>query len=89
LGFVAVAEGFQVYVTRVTDLGATYGSLGAAIGLLLFLQLTASSVLLGAEIDATLFKRAGGKTTRPAPRWKRRLVSAPPEPPPSNEPGGG
>jgi membrane protein len=89
LGFVAVAEGFQVYVTRVTDLGATYGSLGAAIGLLLFLQLTASSVLLGAEIDATLLKRAGGKATRPAPRWKRRLVSTPPEPPPSNEPGGG
>ncbi|MBK9368305.1 MAG: YihY/virulence factor BrkB family protein [Deltaproteobacteria bacterium] len=84
LGFVAVTEGFQLYVTRVTDLGATYGSLGAAIGLLLFLQLTASSVLFGAEIDAYLLKRSGGKTTRPTPRWKRRLLSAPPpETPPA------
>jgi len=86
LGFVAVTEGFQLYVTRVTDLGATYGSLGAAIGLLLFLQLTASSVLFGAEIDAYLLKRSGGKTTRPTPRWKRRLVSAPPpETPPADK----
>ncbi|MCK6520659.1 YihY/virulence factor BrkB family protein [Myxococcota bacterium] len=81
-GFVGVAEGFQLYVTRVTDLGATYGSLGAAIGLLLFLQLTATCVLFGAELDAALLKRAGGKTTRPTPRWKRRLVSAPPTDPP-------
>lgn len=86
VGFVGVAEGFQLYVTRVADLGATYGSLGAAIGLLLFLQLTASCVLLGAELDAALLKRRGGKTTRPTPRWKRRLVSSA-EPPVGRDEG--
>ena len=34
----------------------TYGSLGAAIGLLFYLYLSASAVLLGAEVNAAIHR---------------------------------
>jgi membrane protein len=56
-GIVLVTLSFQVYVESVTDLGATYGSLGAAIGLLLYFYGIAGVVFLGAEIDALNYRR--------------------------------
>lgn len=52
--WMALSAGFEVYVGRVTDLGATYGSLGAAVGVLLYGHTLAVGVLLGAELDARL-----------------------------------
>jgi membrane protein len=49
--------GFSYYLANFADYGVTYGSLGAALGLLLYLNLTASVVLLGAEVNATIFFR--------------------------------
>jgi membrane protein len=49
--------GFSFYLANFADYGVTYGSLGAAVGLLLYLNLTASVVLLGAEVNATIFFR--------------------------------
>ena len=45
--------GFSFYLTNFAALGLTYGSLGTAVGLLVYLYLSASVVLLGAEINAS------------------------------------
>jgi membrane protein len=39
--------------------GVTYGSLGVAIGLLFYLYLSASVVLLGAELNAAVYRFPG------------------------------
>jgi membrane protein len=49
----AVASiGFSIYLAKFADYGVTYGSIGAAVGLLVYLDLTASIVLAGAEFNA-------------------------------------
>jgi membrane protein len=47
--------GFSFYLANFADYGVTYGSLGAAVGLLLYLYLCASMVLLGAELNAAIY----------------------------------
>ena len=47
--------GFSFYLANFADYGVTYGSLGAAVGLLFYLYLTASVVLLGAEVNAAIY----------------------------------
>jgi membrane protein len=54
LGWIVCTVGFGVYVERVVDLGATYGSLGTVIGLLLYFYVAALNVMLGSELDALL-----------------------------------
>lgn len=50
--------GFSFYLANFADYGVTYGSLGAAVGLLFYLYLSASVVLLGAEVNATVYHAA-------------------------------
>jgi membrane protein len=52
--WVITSLGFSLYLAYFADYGATYGSLGAAIGLLFYLYLTASVVLFGAEVNAAI-----------------------------------
>jgi membrane protein len=47
--------GFSIYLANFADYGVTYGSLGAAVGLLFYLYLSASVVLLGAEVNAAIY----------------------------------
>jgi membrane protein len=47
--------GFSIYLATFADYGATYGSLGAAVGLLFYLYLSASVVLMGAEVNAAIY----------------------------------
>jgi membrane protein len=47
--------GFSFYLANFADYGVTYGSLGAAVGLLFYLYLSASIVLLGAEVNAAIY----------------------------------
>jgi membrane protein len=47
--------GFSFYLANFADYGVTYGSLGAAVGLLLYFYLCASVVLLGAELNAAIY----------------------------------
>jgi len=47
--------GFSFYLANFADYGATYGSLGAAVGLLLYLYLCASVILFGAELSAAIY----------------------------------
>jgi len=54
LAWAAASVGFSVYLANFADFGVTYGSLGAAVGLLVYLNLSASIVLAGAELNAAL-----------------------------------
>jgi membrane protein len=46
--------GFSIYLANFANYGVTYGSLGAAVGLLLYMYISASVVLLGAEVNAAI-----------------------------------
>jgi membrane protein len=46
--------GFSFYLANFANCGVTYGSLGAAVGLLFYLYLCASVVLFGAELNAAI-----------------------------------
>ena len=50
--------GFSIYLANFANYGVTYGSLGAAVGLLFYLYLCASVVLLGAEVNAAIYHLA-------------------------------
>jgi membrane protein len=47
--------GFAFYLSNFANYGATYGSIGAAVGLLFYLYLCASVVLFGAELNAAIY----------------------------------
>jgi membrane protein len=47
----------SLYLANFADYGVTYGSLGAAVGLLFYLYICASVVLLGAELNAASYHR--------------------------------
>jgi membrane protein len=53
--------GFSFYLANFVDYGVTYGSLGAAVGLLFYLYLSASVVLLGAEVNAAIYHAVLGR----------------------------
>ncbi len=46
--------GLSFYISHIARLGATYGSLGAVVAIMLWFYLSAYSVLLGAEVNAQL-----------------------------------
>jgi membrane protein len=48
------SEVLSFYVSRISTFGATYGSLGAAVGVMLWFYISAYAVLLGAELNAQL-----------------------------------
>jgi membrane protein len=48
--------GFSFYLANFANYGVTYGSLGAAVGLLLYLYPCASVVLVGAEVNAAIYQ---------------------------------
>jgi membrane protein len=48
------SELLSFYVSRMASFGATYGSLAAVIGVMMWLYLSAYTVLLGAELNARL-----------------------------------
>lgn len=54
---------FSIYLANFADFGVTYGSLGAAVGLLVYLNLSAAIVLAGAELNAVMHPSAASKTT--------------------------
>ena len=52
--------GFSYYLANFANRGLTYGSFGPAVGLLVYLYLSASMVLLGAEINAAVYRLRRG-----------------------------
>lgn len=56
----AASYGLRLYVAATTSYNAVYGSIGAVILLMLWLYLSALTILIGAEIDAEIEQAAGG-----------------------------
>lgn len=54
--WVIASIGFSVYVSNFADYGSTYGSIGSMIILLLFFYISSAVLLLGAEVNAELYK---------------------------------
>jgi membrane protein len=52
---------FGWYVTRIADYSMFYGSFGAGIATLIWLYISAVSVLLGAELNGALFRERQGR----------------------------
>jgi membrane protein len=57
---------FSLYVSGFAAYDATYGALGAAVGLLTWLYVSVYLILLGAELDAALARRRGPVQPGPA-----------------------
>jgi membrane protein len=56
IAWVIASLGFSFYLANFADRGLTYGSLGTAVGLLVYLYISAWVVLLGAEINAAVYR---------------------------------
>ena len=69
---------FSWYLSNFADYNATYGSLGAGIGLMMWLWLTSIAILVGAEINAEIEHQTAHDTTvgRPKPLGARGAVMA-------------
>jgi membrane protein len=51
------------YLSNFGNYGATYGSLGAAIGLMMWMWMSASIVLYGAELNSEIERQTGARST--------------------------
>jgi membrane protein len=58
---------FGWYVTRIADYSMFYGSFGAGIATLVWLYITAFSVLIGAELNGALFRERQAKIAGSGP----------------------
>ena len=77
VAWIVLAIAFSVYSSNVGAMPASYGLLGTVAALMIFLQLTALCVVIGAEVNAELESRlrpelatlpAGIEVVRPEPR---------------------
>ncbi len=60
-----VSSAFSFYASRFGNYNATYGSLGAAIGLMTWMWLSITVILLGAELNAQIDRTADAKRSAP------------------------
>jgi membrane protein len=56
LAWLAGSAGLSLYLSQFADYNATYGSLGAAIGLMMWMWLSSVVVLAGAQLDSSIAK---------------------------------
>lgn len=68
LGWVAVSIGFSFYVNNFGNYSKIYGSIGAIIALMSWLFISSTIILLGGEVNATIFYKKVGKEK---PKGKR------------------
>jgi membrane protein len=76
--WIVASVAFSVYVQNFGSYGETYGSLSAVIVLMLWLVITAFTVILGAEINSELEAQTARDSTRgePQPMGRRDAVKA-------------
>ena len=63
IGWVAFSIGFSWYVTNFGNYNETYGSLGAVIGFMTWIWLSATVVLVGAEVNSEMEHQTARDTT--------------------------
>lgn len=56
LAWLVATVGFSIYVSNFGNYNATYGSLGGVIALMFYFFISAATLLLGAEVNAVLYK---------------------------------
>ncbi|GGG94927.1 transporter [Silvibacterium dinghuense] len=56
-GWFLGSTGLSFYLSHLSNYNATYGSMGALVGLMLWFYLSAVAILIGAELNAELCKR--------------------------------
>ncbi len=61
--WIAVSLGLSAYLSSFADYNRTYGSLGAAIALMMWIWLSACAVLIGAELNAEMEHQTAIDTT--------------------------
>jgi virulence factor BrkB len=83
--WLAMSYGLRLYVSNFADYGATYGSIGGVILLMLWLYLTGVVLLVGAEINAEIEHAAAerGAVTAKAPGEQAAPVDVVAEPEPA------
>lgn len=64
LAWIGGSLGFSYYLANFADYNATYGSLGAVIGLMIWMWLSVSVILIGAELNAEIEHQTAQDTTR-------------------------
>lgn len=71
--WILVSISLSIYLSRFTDYNATYGSLGAAVALMMWIWLSSCAVLIGAELNAEIEHQTAQDTTTgpPAPMGLR------------------
>ncbi|MGO4834261.1 YihY/virulence factor BrkB family protein, partial [Rhizobiaceae sp. 2RAB30] len=76
--WIAASAGFSFYLQNFANYNATYGSLGAVIGLMLWTWISVVVLLVGAELNAEMEHQTAMDTTtgRPRPMGKRGAVVA-------------
>ena len=65
--WILASVGFSVYVENFGNYGATYGSLGGMIVLLLYFFVSSAVLLLGAEINAAIHPAHGPRSENVTP----------------------
>ena len=55
------SEGLSFYISRMSSFGATYGSLAAIVGVMMWFYVSAYAVVLGAELNARLEEADAGQ----------------------------
>jgi len=63
--WLAGSAALSLYLSKFADYNATYGSLGAAIGLMMWMWLSTIAVLLGAQLDAVIERKMPARAARP------------------------
>lgn len=76
--WILVSTGLSLYLSRFADYNATYGSLGAAIALMMWIWLSSCAILIGAELNAEIEHQTALDTTTgpPAPMGSRGATMA-------------
>ena len=63
--WLAGSAALSFYLSNFADYNATYGSLGAAIGLMMWMWLSTIVVLLGAQLDTVIERKLPARAARP------------------------
>jgi membrane protein len=68
IAWIAVSVAFSWYLSKFADYNATYGSLGAVIGLMMWMWISTAVVLIGAELNSEIEHQTARDSTTGAPK---------------------
>lgn len=74
--WIASSLGFKTYVSHSGAYNATYGAIGGAIVMMLWFYISGLSILMGAEVDATIDEAVMEKHNLPHRRGRKKIGAA-------------